>query len=418
MPALRSRPAAFSWRRQGAAAFVALVVGATVVANTDATAADADPPDRSSAQLASIDLAIDGHGYGHGRGMSQYGAQGAALQGRTARQILDFYYPGTGADEVRGLIRVLLTTPDDVPGLVTGAQPGLTVRRVDTGASRELPALAGSNRWRLRWTAADTTTLEFLRDGAWRPSPLRRWRSIGGAAEFAGGGPLELYRGGRASSYRGVLRTYGGDPVDMEVVNELGLNAYLFGVVPLESPASWEPAALQAQAVAARTYALFHRQRAFDAGAAYDLCDTTTCQVYGGYDAEVASTNAAVRATSGGIRTWDGDPIIAEFSSSNGGQIVGSSVPYQQFKPDPYDDEVNPNSSWTAAVDGDRVASLWGLGRLREVRVLSRDGHGDWGGRVTSLRLVGTDRSVTVSGDAFRIALGLKSTYILIRQLA
>lgn len=407
------RVPALSLRRSAAAVF-ALAIGTTAGAGS-ASAGSADQP---HTQAASIDLAIAGHGYGHGRGMSQYGAQGAALQGRTSRQILDFYYPGTSVEQVHGRIRLLVTTSDGAPGLAVRAQPGLTVRRVATGATWELPSVTGSSRWRLRWTGATTTALEFRRDGAWHPAPLRRWRSIGGAADFLGGGPVELYRNGAASSYRGVLRTYGGNPADMSVVNELRLERYLFGVVPLESPASWEPAALQAQAVAARTYAQFHRQRALTAGAAYDLCDTTSCQVYGGADAEVESTNAAVRATSGVVRTVQGEPIIAEFSSSNGGQTVGTSLPYQRFKPDPYDDDVNPNSSWTTRVDGDRVAATWGLGELRDVQVLNRDGHGDWGGRVTSLRLVGTAKSVTVSGDAFRIALGLKSTYIRIRPQA
>jgi len=403
-------PAAPSPWRGSAAALVAL---ATVMAGTTAAAGSGSTD--SAARTASIDLTIDGRGYGHGRGMSQYGAQGAALQGRSARQILDFYYPDTSAGQVRGRVRVLLTTPTSAPGLTVRPQPGLTVRRVATGAEWELPALAGVSRWRLRWTSSATTTLQFLRDGAWHPAPRSGWRSIGGAAEFFGGGPVELYRKDSPSSYRGVLRTYGGSPADMEVVNMLRFNPYLFGVVPRESPASWQPAALQAQSVAARTYAQFHRARARAAGAGYDLCDTTSCQVYAGHDAEVDTTNAAVRATSGVIRTYHGKPIIAEFSSSNGGQVVGTSVPYQKYKFDPYDNDVNPYTSWTTRVDGDTVADTWNLGQLRDVRVLSRDGHGYWGGRVTSLRLVGSSRSVTVSGDSFRFGLGLRSTYLRFR---
>lgn len=388
---------------------LALAVGGTVPVLADQTG-DAEQTS-IAARAGSIDLRIDGRGFGHGRGMSQYGAQGRALAGRTAREILDFYYPGTGTADVRGRIRVLLSTPD-APGMVVGAQRGLSVERVATGASWELPRLAGVKVWRLRYLSASTTTLEYLRDGSWRPAPRERWRSIGGDAELGGGGPVELFRKGVGSSYRGAVRTYGGSRSDMSVVNAVNLNGYLFGVVPAESPASWEPAALQAQSVAARTYAQFHRAAALEDGRGFDLCDTTACQVYDGLDAEYASTNAAVRATTGTIRTWAGEPIIAEFSSSNGGQTVGSLVPYQVFRRDRYDDDVNPNASWTERLDGDTVAAEWDLGTLRRVRVLARDGHGEWGGRVTSLRLAGSERSVTVSGDDFRIRLGLRSTYV------
>jgi len=227
-----------------------------------------------------------------------------------------------------------------------------------------------------------------------------------------GGGPVELFRAGVATSYRGALRTYGGSPADVSVLNVVRLSGYLFGVVPAESPASWEPAALQAQAVAARTYAERLRSDARLSGRGYDLCDTTSCQVYAGHGVEQDTTNAAVRATTGTIRTWEGEPIVAEFSSSNGGQTVDSALPYQRYRSDRFDDDVNPNARWQARFDGDVVADRWGLGTLTGVRVLERDGHGTWGGRATWVRLAGTERSVTVSGDDFRTGLGLRSTYL------
>lgn len=410
MSANRLMPAARYRLRSWVVAVLAVsIVGTALPADAAASTGRA-----GDAVAARTDLRIKGHGYGHGRGMSQYGAQGAALKGRSTRQILDFYYPSTRIGKARGQIRVLLTTPPAARGLVVRHQRRLTVRRVATGARWELPSLRNSNRWRLRWTSSTTTRLEFRRDGRWRPSPRKRWRSIGGAAQFAGGGPVELIRKGSASSYRGALRTYGGKPASMRVVNRLGLNAYLFGVVPRESPSSWEPAALRAQSVAARTFAQYYRRQGRPG---YDLCDTVLCQVYGGKDAEARSTNRAVRATSRIIRTYGGNPIIAQFSSSNGGQVVGSSLAYQRYKSDPYDDDVNPNATWTTRVRGARVANKWNLGRLRHVRVLRRDGRGDWGGRVTKLRLVGSKRSVRVTGDEFRMGLGLKSTYLEIREV-
>jgi len=404
--------------RAATATAVALLLTATGGATASA---DSGPDPAAAASSASphraagVDLRISGRGFGHGRGMSQYGAQSRALAGQGADRILDFYYPGTGVGSARSQLRILLTTPY-ARGLVVRAQPRLAVRRVATGARWRLPQLAGVHRWRLRWTSASTTTLELLRGGDWQPAPRRRWRSIQGGAELVGGGPVELFGAGTATGYRGALRTYGGSPGDMAVVNRLRMDEYLFGVVPRESPTSWEPAALRAQAVAARTYAQYHRQRSRAAGIGYDLCDTTSCQVYGGRGDEVATTNRAVRATSGTIRTWHGDPIIAEFSSSNGGQTAGTAIPYQRFKRDRFDRyDGNPNRSWTSSVPGGRVANAWGLGRLVDVRQVRRDGHGAWGGRVTSLRLVGSERAVSVSGDDLRITLGLRSTYLRIR---
>ncbi|MEU4608439.1 SpoIID/LytB domain-containing protein [Kribbella sp. NPDC023972] len=97
----------------------------------------------------------------------------------------------------------------------------------------------------------------------------------------------------------------------------MSLERYLRGVVPREALSTWLRATLQAQAVAARTYSVYHRNQAV--WRAYDLCDTTACQVCGGYDSEQASTNTAIAATAGQIRLYEGKPIMAEFSSSNGG---------------------------------------------------------------------------------------------------
>ena len=97
-------------------------------------------------------------------------------------------------------------------------------------------------------------------------------------------------RSGRAH-YRGALRSVGNN-----TVNVVRLEHYLRGVVPQEVPALWKPAAVQAQAVAARTYAAFER-KASSKGRGYDLCDTAHCQVYGGVDAEHPATTRAIRAS-------------------------------------------------------------------------------------------------------------------------
>ena len=91
-------------------------------------------------------------------------------------------------------------------------------------------------------------------------------------------------------------------------------------------PASWSPAAVQAQAIAARTYAAY--ERAHPLTDTYQICDTTSCQVYGGYSSEHPDSNAAIAATAGKIQTYGGDPAFTQFSSSSGGWTSAGSVPY------------------------------------------------------------------------------------------
>ena len=198
-------------------------------------------------------------------------------------------------------------------------------------------------------------------------------------------------------------------------MNTLRLEQYLRGVVPLEIPALWTPAAVRAQAVAARTYAAYGR--AHPRASIFDLCDTWSCQVYGGVPAEHPASDDAVSASRRRILKYGGEPAFTQFSSSSGGWTSAGSVPYLVAQKDPYDDwSGNPNHDWTVRSTDDRLESAWpSLGNLRRIVVASREGGGDWGGRVRTLRLVGSAHTVTLSGDTLRSALGLKSTYLTFR---
>src|SRR6478735_2051168 len=195
---------------------------------------------------ASGTLALTGHGYGHGHGMSQYGAQGAALKGLTYSQILAFYYPGTTLGTAGGNIRVLISADTDNDVRVLPAT-GLEVREVGTGTSYTLPATAGIKTWRLRNTVSGATALDYD-NGSWHVYQPGG-KPPAGDAEFFRAGNLTLRIGGGTRDYRGALRLSNTD-----TVNVLGLDDYVKGVVPREMPASWQPAAVRAQAVAARTY--------------------------------------------------------------------------------------------------------------------------------------------------------------------
>jgi SpoIID/LytB domain protein len=349
-------------------------------------------------------IKINGHGYGHGHGMSQYGAQGAAQQGLGFRQIAQFYYPGTAWGTARGLVRVEISA-DTTDDLVVLARDGLRVRDSGTGAVTQLPA-NGATRWRIQ-VSTGQDRVAYYRAGRWRA-----WRALEGEGAFsAGGAPVTLVTPSGERQYRGRLAAVappaGG--VARNTINTLSLENYLKGVVPLEMPALWKPAAVQTQAVAARTYAAYERDHRTE-----PLCDTTSCQVYGGYSAEHPASNDAVSKTAHLALMWQGAPAFTQFGSSSGGWTSAGSVPYLPAQADPYDGWAgNPVHSWSARVSDTLIESKWpGIGNLTRITVLGRDGHGEWGGRVQSVRLVGGRGQVQVSGDTLRSVLGLRSTWV------
>jgi len=341
---------------------------------------------------------VSGHGYGHGIGMSQYGAYGAARQGLSHRRILAFYYPGTTRGRADGRIRVQLSTDTD-GDVVVEPRGALRVRDLGSGRTRSLPD-NGARLWRLK-TNGDGDTLVGYRDA-------RQWRfltRLAGRGELdARGAVLALHTPSGVRRYRGALRLAGG-----QTVNVLGLDNYLKGVVPTEMPASWHPQALRAQAVAARSYAAWERRN--PRGQHFDVFDTVASQVYGGYAAEAAPTNRAVDATTGEVRSFRGGPAFTQFSSSNGGFSAPGSQPYLRARRDPYDGwSGNPNHDWSTRVAASSIEARWpGIGDLRGVRVVRRDGHGEWGGRAVTVRITGSRGSTSVSGPDVRFALGLRS---------
>lgn len=348
-------------------------------------------------------ITVDGRGYGHGHGMSQYGAEGAARQGLDHRQILGFYYPGTQEGSIGGKVKVLVSA-DTSKDVVVAARDGLRLTRLSSGKDWDLSRVRpGAKKWRIKPVAGDRSEVSY------KGSRWRVWKTFSGDAQFdAGKLPVKLFLPNRRSvEYRGVLRSAARD-----TVNILRLDHYLRGVVPLEVPASWSPEAVQAQAVAARTYAAF--ERAHPIAEHYQICDTTACQVYGGYSAEHPDSNAAISATRKEVRTYDGEPAFTQFSSSNGGWTSAGSMPYLVAQEDPYDGwSGNPNHSWSRTISDATIEQAFPvIGNLRKVTFTSRDGNGDWGGRVTQVVLDGADADKTLSGSDFRSALGLKSEWI------
>ena len=178
------------------------------------------------------------------------------------------------------------------------------------------------------------------------------------------------------------------------------------------------PRVARIASLAARPYAAY--ERAHPRASAFQICDTTSCQVYGGYDAEHRVANQAIRATRGQILTSGDGPAFTQFGSSNGGWSAAGSVPYLSAREDPYDGWTgNPVHTWTARLDDTVIEKRWPkLGDLTGIAVTSRDGNGEWGGRVRSLTLTGTGGTVVVSGDTLRSLLGLRSTWLTFQVVA
>jgi SpoIID/LytB domain protein len=396
----------------------ALAVGATTVLLaalvTSSVPAGGVEVNQSFPVPAGRSVVLEGHGFGHGHGMSQYGAQGAAKQGLTYRQIIDFYYPGTTWSEVTGGVRVLISA-DTTSDVVVKAVPGLRLTDIGSSTTYPLPVPRGVKRWRITVGAGNKSVVQYL-TGSWH-----RWRPGGRAAlvgdgQFGASTPLTLFTPSGARTYRGALRSaspvLGGKARD--TVNVLSMDDYLRGVIPREMPASWQPEAVRAQAVAARTYATWSRDQY--PTRYYQICDTSYCQVYGGQGAEDPRSNDAVTATANQILTYDDKPAFTQFSSSSGGWTSAGSVPYLTARADPYDDYTgNPVHAWSTDLGAARIERAYpALGTLTGIEVTRRDGNGDWKGRVWTLVLNGTKSDVTVSGDSFRARFGLRSAWFTI----
>ena len=349
---------------------------------------------------------VQGHGWGHGRGMSQWGAQGAASQGVTADTITSTYYPGTTRAVLpNSAIRVLLQA-DEGRDTQVYAAPGLKVTDLASGATAVLPD--GPSRWRA--TVSDAGLhLQSLTGATWSPytpgSATPTVSTYAGPVRFSGPSFVRVaFPDGTSRDYRGAVQAVKTGATTLQSIDVLSLEDYLLGVVPRESSSSWQPAALQAQAIAARSYSANKRSRV-PSTARYDICDTTQCQVFGGsrvYKSdgssialEPASTTDAVRATAGVVRTYNGTPIFAEFSSSNGGWSTAGDVPYLVARRDDWDGAVaNPVHAWNAALRATDLQSRFpAVGTLKRIRVTARDGNGEWGGRVKQVVLEGVSSS-------------------------
>jgi SpoIID/LytB domain protein len=398
------------------AGLVAALLGSLLAMVTPAPPAGAYP-------AANVELR--GHGNGHGRGMGQFGSLGYALMGRTYQQILDHFYGGTIMGPIGDVPMSVRLTGND--GLDT-----IVVQEQNAAATSTNP---GSTYRAIRTRMVAPNTFEVSSGpgcaGPWTPIAP----AAAGPVTLGSGVPqtddrntmLQLCTGSGVRWYRGHLQVVrDADSGTTRTVNILGIDSYLRGVVPRESPAAWGALgggagmhALRAQAVAARSYAQSENRYAYA-----KTCDTESCQVYGGFavqdaagfrDLEAAATNTAIAETAGQVRiiTATGAVARTEFSSSTGGHTAGGTFP---AVPDEGDAVAqNPHRDWTASVPVAAIqAAFPAIGELLSVDVLRRNGLGDFGGRVVELVLVGRAGRQTMSGNDFRSKFGLRSDWFLV----
>jgi stage II sporulation protein D len=295
-----------------------LLVAALSVAALVAGSAPGYPsskaPSRAKALPGTPTFVISGRGWGHGVGMAQWGTLGFARNGWAYDRILRHYYRGTTLVQ----------------------QPARTVRVLLVEQAKRVVLSSESP-----WSVTDATGAKVVLEPGrvvLGPGLVVAGKRLASPLVFAPGATPLLVAG---KPYRERL-TVQGDGKTLSVVNVLGLEAYLKGVVPREVPSTWPAEALKVQAVAARSFALANLLPA-SATRAFDLYSDQRSQVYGGIEAEASSVSAAVDATAGRVVTHGGKVVATLYSASSGGrtssaaETFGRPVPYLVSVADPYD---------------------------------------------------------------------------------
>ncbi len=377
-------------------------------------------------------ITVSGRGWGHGRGLGQWGALGYAT-GRSGgpldyRSILNRFYGGTTVGSLGNpLGAVTLLDQRDKPLFVERSR-GVSVEGLTGTAVAVRAVLRPDGRF-------DVSTSGGCAATAWSapvalPSPVRmRASGTTGAADDV----LRLCReDGTTTGYRGELvamsRTFDDRDVGVaQTVNLVRLDDLLRSVLPGQLPPSWSDLdggrghqALLAQAVASRGYLGYGDGRWNDLhsglGATFSTCDTVRCARYAGVGVEDFRTDDAVRSTSGEIRLRAGAVVRTDFHASSGGWTAGGTFPAVRDLGD--DLAANTDRTWTTLLDRRQIETRYDLGQLQAIEILERNNLGDDGGRVTSMRLVGTTKTVELRGTEFRDHWNLRSDWFQVTGVA
>lgn len=392
-----------------------------VLAETPLASPSADP---TASTVLSESVTFYGHGYGHGVGMSQYGARGRALAGQDAATILAHYYQDTTlsaidpATRIRVLVLARWAATDTQPLEIYGRVRPWTIDGLDAtfppDARLRLSRMTAGPvaSWRL---VVDATDGSILYDGPPPPDLVIRGATDDGRLQVSS-------KATRFNLYRGLLHVVAGPTTSrVSVVNDLTLEQYLGGVVPVEMPSTWAAAALQAQAVAARSFAA---RRLRPLTSFYDVPDDSTSQIYRGALAERSTTDAAIVATAGQVLMSGPSIANALFHSTGGGATesnenvyttwsgrkVARPVSYLRGSSDRTVDGIAydagaPYATWSTRTYARSQLSAWFAGdpRTNVGDLIALDLH-DRGvsGRLISVTLIGDAGTRRVSGEVFR----------------
>ncbi|MFO7572455.1 MAG: SpoIID/LytB domain-containing protein [Gaiellaceae bacterium] len=357
-----------------------------------ATASFQQVPSEAAAPGEAV-FVLSGRGFGHGVGMSQYGAYGQAKEGRTYDEILTHYYTG---------VTIGKASRKEVRVLIGEGRRAVTI-------SSTTPFSAGDGVATRSTLPAGTLVLR---------SDLRLPAEAGALAPRASslvlrpGKSAMLSMDGKPFRGRIELTAQGGF---LRVVNLVPVEAYLQGVIAGEMPHSWPLEALKAQAVAARSYALASLVK----GKPFDLYSDVRSQVYLGVAGEKPQTTQAVRETAGQAVLYGGKVATTMYFSTSGGRtasaadVFGTPTPYLVSRPDPWD-RASPYNRWGPIVLGARdLQSKLGIGG----RVLDVKGVTTPSARLRSLLVETPAGTTTVPAALLRSGLGLRSTWVTVGVL-
>jgi peptidoglycan hydrolase-like amidase len=373
-------------------------------------------------------VVLRGHGYGHGRGMSQWGALGYAVDhGWSGTRILDHYYGGTGTRVVSASNqKVYLTGTKGRDMIVTQGDRALQIDGVSGTVGAAKVSRIGNGRFRIWKGTGCGGPWTLVGDRSASSVTVRNATPQGDDVDRF----MQLCTSTGVTYYRGIVRAV--DALGTIVtVNEVHIESLLRSVVAKEVMPSWADAgggkgaaAVRAQAIAARSYAMAGDTRWGSWGT---TCDSTTCQVYPGYGTKASGsstikvnedrrTSSAVTATVGQVRAFPGGRIArTEFTASSGGWTAGGEFPAVLDEGD--DHAGNPHHSWSVTISRATIESAFDQRQGRDMGTFagfdrwSRSGKGDLGGRVASVRARFANGDVTVTGDQLRTLLLLKSNW-------
>ncbi len=348
------------------------------------------------AAQAAVSWVVHGRGFGHGVGLSAYGAYGFAKHGKSYRFILGHYYRGTTIGDLEGarVVRVLL----DISGEDVGFSDATSACGIKLDPARSYEAHRSGGSVVLRSSGG------------------KRLAGCGRKLRAAGQGTIEIAGYG---TYRGALETVPteSDAGALNVVNALALEQYVKGVMPNEVPPSWPVEELKAQSVAVRSIAITGDV----GGNGFDLYSDTRSQVYEGLESEDDRTSDAVDATRGQVVMYGGEIAETFYSACSGGHtesvvnVFGTAIPYLVGVPDPYD-YYCPLHKWTLEFSGPEISERLGAhlkGRLKQV-VVTRRGVSP---RILSAKLIGTGGVSTVTGSELEVALGGYDTWMTFEKV-